>query len=62
MLKLSQFYLQLAFVALRALGKNVQNQAGTIDYLASEALLQITLLGRRKIMIKNYQRCASLFQ
>ena len=62
MLKLRQFHLQLAFVAFGALGKNIQNQAGAIYYAASEALLQITLLGRRKVMIENHQRCAGLFQ
>src|SRR5690606_41703288 len=30
--QLGQFYLQLTFVGTGALGKNIQNQAGTVEY------------------------------
>ena len=41
MLQLRQFDLQLAFVALRALGKNIQDQAGTVDHAAFQLLFRL---------------------
>ena len=62
MFKLRQFDLQLAFMVFGALGEDIQNQTGAINHAALETLLQITLLSGRKVVIEDYQRCASLLQ
>jgi hypothetical protein len=43
-LQLGQFDLQLAFVAARAQGKDVEDQAGAIDDPATPAPFQVALL------------------
>ena len=50
---LRQFNLHLAFVALSALGKNVQNQAGAVNDACFQFSLEIALLSGRKRMIEN---------
>ena len=46
MLQLGQLDLQLALVALGALRKDVEDQAGTVEHPHIQALFQIALLGR----------------
>ena len=47
MLELSEFNLELAFVAAGAFGKNGQNQLGSSDDPAVQGLLQVSLLPGR---------------
>lgn len=53
MLQLSQFDLQLAFMTLGTLGKNIQDQGAAIDHPATEHLFQIALLTGRQLMIEH---------
>ncbi len=53
--QLRQFHLQLAFVAVRTLGEDVQDQAGAVDHPALQELLQVALLRRRQGMVDQHQ-------
>jgi hypothetical protein len=55
MLKLRQFDLQLAFGTGCALGKDVENQTGSVDHTTFEFALKIPFLGRRQFMVENHQ-------
>jgi hypothetical protein len=55
MLQLSEFNLQLAFVALGPLGKYVENQAGTIQHANLEFVLEVSFLTRRQGVVENGQ-------
>jgi hypothetical protein len=55
MLQLRQFDLQLALGARGPQGKNIENQTGAVDDAAFQQAFQIALLGRRQIMVENYQ-------
>jgi len=59
-LKLSELHLELAFAAAGALGKDIENQLATVDNPDFESHFQITLLGRREILIENDQICLIL--
>jgi hypothetical protein len=52
-LQLSEFDLQLTFVATRALRKNIQDETDPIDDAGLQRSLEISLLGRREFVIKN---------
>jgi len=52
-LQLGQFHLQLALVALGALGEDVEDQAGAIDDAAVQAAFEVTLLGRRQGVVED---------
>src|SRR6266481_6464316 len=54
--QLSQLYLHLAFMALRALGKYIQDQHGSVNYPRVQFEGQVTHLRRAKIVIENNQR------
>jgi len=51
-LQARQFDLQLAFMAARALGKNLENQQGAVVDRQAEHPLQIALLGRAQGLVK----------
>ena len=53
-IQLGQLYLQFAFVAFRALGKNIQNQAVAVYHPTLKLALQIALLRRRQLVIENH--------
>jgi len=55
-LELCELDLYLAFVAARALGEDVEDQAGTIHDAAIETLLEIALLYRRQLVIEDRDR------
>jgi len=52
-LELRQLDLQLAFAGAGALGKDIEDQRGTIEDFAIEHLLQITALRRREFVVEN---------
>jgi hypothetical protein len=52
-LQLGQFHLQLALVALGALGENVEDQAGAVEHPHIQALFQVALLGRRQRVVED---------
>ena len=56
MLELRELDLHLAFVAARALRKDIEDQARAVDHAAVEPLLEIALLHRREIVIENRDR------
>ena len=56
MFQLSQLYLQFALVALRTLGKNIENQAGPVNDAPFQQPFQIALLRRAEIMVENGHR------
>jgi hypothetical protein len=53
MLKLRKLHLDLAFVALGALGENIQDEAGAINDPYLQMPLKITLLGRRQGVVED---------
>ena len=53
-LQTRKLYLQLAFVALRALGKDLQDQRSAVSHRNPEVTLQIALLCRRQRLVKNH--------
>ena len=61
MLQLGQFDLDLAFMALRALRKNIEDQAGAVDDTDLEHPFEIALLGRRQRMIEYHEIEMSVF-
>ncbi len=50
-----QFDLQLALVATRVSGKNIQNELRAIDDAAVGVFLDVSLLHRRKVAVENNQ-------
>src|SRR3990167_5859830 len=54
-LELGQLDLKLAFVAPRPLGEDIEDQLAPVDHSKLELRLQITLLCRTQIFIKNHQ-------
>jgi len=61
-LELRELDLELAFVALRALGENVEDQPRAIDDGATERLFEVALLHRRQVVIEHRERGALLLQ
>jgi len=55
MAQLRQLHLQLAFETARPLGKDIQDQAGTIQNPALQQRLQIAFLAGRQGVIENDQ-------
>ncbi len=55
MLELRQLNLQLAFMGTRALGEDIENETGAIDYPALGQLLQIAFLDRRQGLVDKDQ-------
>ncbi|MNV68397.1 hypothetical protein D3C71_1612420 [compost metagenome] len=53
--QLRQFHLQLAFVAARTLGEDIQDQPGTVDHAPLQEPLQVALLPRRQRMVDQDQ-------
>ena len=53
--QLRQFHLQLAFVAARALGEDVQDQAGAVQHAALQEFLQIAFLAGREREVDQHQ-------
>ena len=53
--QLRQLHLQLAFVAVRTLGEDVQDQAGTVDHPAFEEALQVAFLHRAELVVDQDQ-------
>src|SRR5258705_10019628 len=53
MLELRELHLELAFVTVGALRKDIENEADTIDNPAVQAFFEIPLLRRRQLMIEN---------
>ena len=45
--QLRELYLQFTFVGARALGEDIKDQSGTVNYPALTQRFQITLLRRR---------------
>ena len=54
--ELRQLHLQLAFMALCALRKNIQNQHGSVDHTSIQLGRQVAHLRGGKVVIKNDQR------
>ena len=54
--------MQLAFVAARALGEDVEDQLAAVDDADFEGVFQIALLRRRQILINNDQVGVMLLQ
>ena len=54
MAELGQFNLQLTLEGLRALGKNIEDQAGTIEHPAFQLAFEVSLLGWRQGMIEQH--------
>jgi hypothetical protein len=54
-LELGQLDLQLAFVRTRALGEDVEDQAGAVDDAALGELLEVALLHRRERVVDQDQ-------
>ncbi len=52
-LELGEFNLELAFAGARALGKDVEDERGAIEYLALEDFLEIAALRRGKLVVKD---------
>jgi hypothetical protein len=61
-LKLRELDLELAFVALRALGENLEDQPRAIDDRAAERLFEVALLHRRQDVIEYRERGTVLLQ
>jgi hypothetical protein len=53
MLQLRQFHLHLAFVALRPLGKNIEDETGSVNDPDFQNLFKVALLCWRQRMIEN---------
>jgi len=51
--KLGKLYLHLGSCRFSPYGKNLQNQAGTVNYLALKGLFKISCLHGRKVVIDN---------
>jgi hypothetical protein len=56
-LQLRQLYLQLTFVAVRALREDIQNQSSTIEYATLEFGLEVAFLAGRECVIKQNKPC-----
>lgn len=54
-LQLRQFHLQLAFVGTCALGEDVEDQPGPVEYAALERTLEVALLAGRQGVVENHQ-------
>lgn len=54
-LQLRQFHLQLAFVGTCALGEDVEDQPGPVEYAALERSLEVALLAGRQGVVENHQ-------
>ena len=61
-LKLCELDLELTFVALRALGENVEDQPRTVDDRAAERLFEVALLHRRQVVVEYRERSMLLLQ
>ena len=57
--QLGKLDLQLAFMAVRTLGEDVQDQPGTINDPAFQVALQVALLHRAELMVHQHQIGAS---
>ena len=55
MLQLGQLHLQFTFVTSCSLGKNIQNQSGTIKHPALQMSLQVSFLAGRQSMVEYHQ-------
>ena len=55
MLQLGQFYLNLALMALCALGKDVKNQRGAVDHAHFDFFFEIALLRRGQHVVDHHQ-------
>jgi hypothetical protein len=54
-LMLSQFNLEFSFMGSGFSGKYVQNQGGTINDFDSQYLFEVSLLPRRKLIVKDHR-------
>lgn len=54
-LKLGQFYLELAFVSAGALGENVENQTRAVNHATLENAFEVTFLTGCEDVIENHQ-------
>src|SRR3954471_1769958 len=61
-LQLRQLNLQLSFVAVRALSKDVENELAAIDDSHVERRFEIALLRRGQVFIKDHQIGAQIFE
>ena len=50
---LSQLHLKLALMSARSFGEDVQNESSAVYNLDLQYLLQISLLGRRELVIED---------
>ena len=57
MLHLGQFHLQFAFRTFRALGKNIENEIGTVNHPHADDFFDIANLNRRELMIEHDEVC-----
>ena len=55
MLQLRQFDLQLAFVRMRTLGEDIEDQASAVDHAPLQRAFKVALLHRRERMVDQYQ-------
>ncbi len=53
--ELRELHLQLAFVAARPLGEDIEDQLAAVNHANFESIFQIALLRRRKIFIDDHQ-------
>ena len=58
---LCQLYLKLAFAGPGTSGENIQNQCSTVDNLYAKALLQVSLLQWRELVVEDSNIIASSF-
>ena len=57
--ELGQFDLEFTLEGAGALGEDVENQAGAVQYPALEETLQVAFLGRRQGVVEDHQLCLS---
>jgi hypothetical protein len=55
MAQLGQFHLQLALVAARAQGEDIQDQGGAVQHPALQPAFQVALLNRGQLVIEDHQ-------
>ena len=52
-MQLRQLNLQLAFISMRSLRKNIQNQRRAVEHTHAHSLLNVALLRRGQLIVEN---------
>ncbi len=60
MLELRELHLQLAFVGLRALRENAQDQLGAVEHGAAELFFEVALLAGLQVVVEDHRRRVQL--